>query len=82
MFREKKDSDWSCQSLGFILSWIKLANSGILEQGENFAVMWIMSMDMCCTHRGGRLLQFVLKLTELAPCNASILTMQAEIGHD
>lgn len=68
MIREKKDSDWSCQSLGFILIWIKLANAGILEQGENFAVMWVMSygrvlcpswwkgsFSLSQTHRAGSL---------------------------
>lgn len=84
MFHEKKDSDVSGQSVGFISSWswMKLANSGILEWGENCAAMGVASVERGCAHCGGRLVQLACQLTRVAPCKAGFLAMaQAEIIH-
>ena len=48
--------------------------------------MWVVSVEMCYTYHGGRLLHLGLKLTELASCNASILAVHAStncplLGH-
>lgn len=58
--------------LGFYSELGKVGQLRNYRAGREFCMLWIMSMAMCCAPLGGRLLQFVLKLTELAPCNASI----------